>query len=83
MKDDVTLVAACRRSPVRTALFTVLPILLAGAQVLNGLFTDLALWIALAFAAVMVSYAAVYTQYNLARDRLEVLESGTTPRTAD
>lgn len=84
MKDDVTLLATCRRSPVRVALFLGLPLLLAAFQLLNSLVTELALWVALAFAVGMVSYATIYTRYLLARERLEVLEeSGATPPTAD
>jgi len=83
MKDDVTVLGTCRRSPVRMALFAALPLLLAAAQLLNSFATGLALWVALAFAAGMITYATIYTRYLLAQERLELLESGTTAPTAD
>lgn len=83
MQDDGTLVGSVRRSPVRMALFAVLPLVLAAAQVLNAALTAMDPLVGLGFAAAMVCYAVVYTRYHLAEDRLRVLEATTSPTAAD
>lgn len=83
MKDDVTLAGAARRSPVRVALFSVLPVVLAAAQLVNGAVTRLDPWVSVGFAVVMGCYAVVATRYLLAQDRLRVLESSGAHATAD
>lgn len=83
MKDDVTLVDAARRSPVRLGLFAALPVVLGGLQLANGALTALSPAVAAAFAAAMCCYAAVYTRFHLARERLAALEGEVAPATAD
>lgn len=75
-REDVTLWTAVRRSPVRTGVFVGLPLLLAVGQLLNALVTGFPLWVAVAFAAVMVAYAAMYVRLHHSRVRLHVLEHG-------
>lgn len=82
-KDDVTPRSAFRRSPVRMSLYVCVPLLLAVLQLANSLLTDLPVWVAAAFAVLMVSYAVMFTRYHVAQLRLEELESGPLQPTAD
>lgn len=77
-REDVTLWNAVRRSPARTGVFVGVPILLAVGQLLNALLTGFPVWAAVAFAAVMVGYAAMYVRLHHSRVRLHVLEHGAT-----
>ncbi|GAB3680044.1 hypothetical protein GCM10028857_02210 [Salinarchaeum chitinilyticum] len=74
-KEDVTLAASLRHTPVRTGLVAVVPVVLAIVQLLNGLFTELPIVVGVAFAAAMVTAAVVFTRHHLAQLRLEVLET--------
>lgn len=77
--EEVTFASAFRESPVRMAVFTLGPVVLAVAQLLNSVFAELALWASICFAATMVSYAVLYSRYHLAELRLRTLESDAVP----
>jgi hypothetical protein len=74
-KEDVTLAASLRHSPVRTGLVAVVPVVLAVVQLLNGIFTELPLVVGAAFAVTMTAAAVVFTRHHLAQLQVEVLES--------
>lgn len=67
--DRLTLADMFRTAPGRSALFSVLPVALGGAQVANSLFTGLSLGVSVPFAAGMVALAALLTRYRFARFR--------------
>lgn len=73
--DEVTLLSAFRRSPVRMTVFAAGPILLALAQLLNSLYAGLPAYVSSGFAALMVCYAALFSRYHVAQLRLESLET--------
>ena len=85
MADDNGLgfVDLLRDAPMRTLVFTVVPIGLAVAQLLNGFFTDLPMWAAGAFAVVMLASAVSLAQHHRAELRLERLEREIRPQRAD
>ena len=72
--DPPSLLETARTSPAETALFSVLPLAIAAAQLGIGAATDLHLGVATAFAAVMVGYAVLATRYNRTLVRLDALE---------
>lgn len=62
-----------RRAPIRTALLSAVPVLLAVIQVLNGYYFDAPLAVVAAFGAVMIGFAVVVTRYHISamrRDRI-------------
>lgn len=72
--DAPTLRETARSLPVQTALFSVLPVALAFAQLGIGAVTDLHIGYATAFAAVLVAYAVFATQHNRSVARLNALD---------
>lgn len=74
-KEDVTLSASLRQTPIRTGLVAVVPIVLAIVQILNGLFTELPIIVGVTFAAAMITSSVIFTRHHLAQLRVEVLES--------
>jgi len=82
-KGDVTLAASLRQAPVRTGLVAVVPVVLGVMQLLNSFFTELSVAVGVAFAALMISAAVVFTRHHLAQLRLEVLESRVHGNSAD
>lgn len=74
-KENVTLAASLRHSPVRTGLVAVVPVVLAVVQLLNGIFTELPFVIGAAFAITMIAAAVVFTRHHLAQLQVELLES--------
>ncbi|AGN02413.1 hypothetical protein L593_12370 [Salinarchaeum sp. Harcht-Bsk1] len=82
-KEDVTLAASLRHAPVRTGLVAVVPVVLGIVQLLNGLFTNLSVLVGVAFAAMMIASAVVFTRHHLAQLRLEVLETRVHTQSAD
>lgn len=82
-KEDVTLAASLRQTPVRTGLVAVVPVALGVVQLLNSFFTELPVVVGIAFAALMISAAVVFTRHHLAQLRLEVLESRAHAQPAD
>lgn len=70
-----------RTVPVRTVLFTVVPIVLAFAQVTNSVLNGLSFAVSIPFAIVMLGFAGIVTQYQFAQFRREELERSIfTPR---
>jgi hypothetical protein len=69
-----TLRETARSLPVQTALFSVLPVALAFAQLGIGAVTDLHIGYAGAFAAVLVGYAVLATRYNRSIAHLNALD---------
>jgi len=74
-KEDVTLFASLRKTPIRTGLVAVVPVVLAVVQLLNGLFTELPILVGVAFAAAMITASVIFTRHHLAQLRVEMLES--------
>lgn len=74
-KEDVTLFASLRRTPIRTGLVAIVPVVLAFVQLLNGFLTELPVLVGVAFAATMLTASVVFTRHHLAQLRVEVMES--------
>jgi hypothetical protein len=72
--DGPTLLDTARSLPVETALYSVLPVVLAMAQLGIGVATELHVCYAAVFATVMVTYATLATRYNRSLARLDGLE---------
>ncbi len=73
-KASVTFRELCRELPVQTGMFSFGPILLGIAQLWNGYAHQTALSFNALFAAVMVGFAVLITQYHLASFQLDKLE---------
>jgi hypothetical protein len=82
-EDHATLGDLLRVRPVQFLLCTVLPLALAGMQLLNSLVYDLSVLVSVPFAVVMVAFATVLTQYQLVRVRMTRLGATGWPATAD
>lgn len=63
-----------RQAPAQTFLLTVVPVLLAGAQLVNSLVTDLSFFVSVPFAIVLVGVALGLDQYHFARYRRITIE---------
>lgn len=66
----------CRTFPLRTGLFTVGPVAVGVAQLLNVALHGTAVWAAAAAAAVMCAFSVLVTSYHLARFRRRALVAG-------
>ena len=65
--EGFTLVDMFRAAPLRSALFTMVPVGLALMQLANSVFNDLSFMISIPFALVIVAFACLLTQYSFAR----------------
>ena len=76
MADDTKLTFAdlYHAAPAQTLIFTVVPIVLAAAQVINGIYTDLPMWAAGAFAVLMLASVVSLTRHHRAELHLARLE---------
>ncbi len=75
-KDGVAVADMFRSRPVQSAMVSVVPLLLAVAQLANGFFNDMPLLVSISFAAVMVPFAVLLTQYQYAQFRRQYVERG-------
>lgn len=73
-KEEVTLTGMVRETPVRSCLYTLVPVALAVAQLLNSYFHGLPWLASVPFAVVLIGYACLSTQYNLTQLRRRKLE---------
>lgn len=69
-----SLAALWREDPAETVVLTVIPVLLAGMQLVTGVFTDAPLAITLAFAGTLFAFAVVATGHRASRWRRRQLE---------
>lgn len=67
--DRLTLSDMFRTVPVRSAMFTALPVTLGGAQLANSLVNGLPFTVSVPFALGMLAFAALVTRYRFARFR--------------
>lgn len=74
-EDEVTLRASFRRSPFRTSVLTVLPVLVAVLQLANSVVGDLSIFVGLLVAMALIGAAVVFTRHHIARLRLESVEA--------
>jgi hypothetical protein len=65
----------CRTFPLRTGLFTVGPVAVGVAQLLNVALHGNALWAAVAATAIMCAFSVLITSYHLTRFRRRALTS--------
>lgn len=65
-----------RAEPAQHALLIAIPVIVAVAQLANSAVTDLSFGVSVPFAVVMIGFAGMLTQYNLARYRRKTLENG-------
>ena len=63
----------CRTFPVRTGLFTVGPVAIGLAQLLNATLNGAAVWVAVLATAVMCAFSVLVTGYHLAQFRRHTL----------
>lgn len=75
-KDDVTFSDMLRSNPIQSAMVSIVPLLLAVAQLANGYFTTMSVFVSMSFAVVVVSFAVLLTQYQYARFRRRHIERG-------
>lgn len=72
--ERLTLLDMFRAAPLRSALFTMVPLVLALMQIANSLFNDLSFVVSIPFALVILGFACLLTQYSLARFRRQQRE---------
>ena len=75
--------ALLRADPGRALLYSVAPVTVAVAQVLNALVHGVSALLPGLFALALVGFAVVATQYHVAAMRVEETWSATTEQTAD
>lgn len=68
-RDTPSFARMCRAFPVRTSLFTLGPLLVGAAQLLNALVHGSALLPVAAVALVMCAFSVLITNYHLASFR--------------
>ncbi|XVH30818.1 hypothetical protein ACNS7O_10510 [Haloferacaceae archaeon DSL9] len=73
-ENDVSISDLVRSDPVRSALLSFGPILLAGAQIANSYFNDLSFLASVPFAVAMVLIAVLLTQHHAAQYRRRRVE---------
>lgn len=73
-KDDVTVSDMFRSAPVRSAMVSVLPLLLVLGQFANSYFNGLSIFASTAFALTVTLFAVLLTQHQLAEFRLRHVE---------
>ena len=72
--DDTTFYDMFRANPVQSALVSTGPVLLAVAQLANGYFTEMSIFVSIAFAVVVVLFAGLLTQHQYAQFRRQYVE---------
>ncbi|MFB6109086.1 MAG: hypothetical protein ABEJ82_09670 [Haloplanus sp.] len=73
--DPATLVALFRAYPGRSAVLSVMPVVLAGAQSVNAVVHEVTSPFVVAFVVGMLAFAAGATSHSLASFRTEALEA--------
>lgn len=73
-KDDIAFSDMFRSTPVRSAIVSLVPVLLALGQLANSYVNGLSFSVSVPFAAVMVLFAGLLTQHNFAQFRRLYLE---------
>ncbi|WP_254862240.1 hypothetical protein [Halovivax gelatinilyticus] len=77
--DGLTHADMIRAEPVESAMYTIVPLGLALAQLGNSVINDLSFLLSVPFALVLVGYAVFLNQFNFARYRRERLERAIGP----
>ena len=75
-EGDVTFREMFRELPVQTSLFSFGPVLLAIAQLFNGVYYGTTLTYHALFGAVMIAFAVLVTRHHLVSFRIRRLERG-------
>lgn len=73
-KEDTAFFDMYRSNPVQSAMVSVVPLLLAVAQLANSYFTTMSIFVSISFAIVLVLFAVLLTQYQYARFRRQYVE---------
>lgn len=73
VSEDVTFTRMAAAYPVRTAIFTVGPLLFALVQLANGVFHDVPLWYVVAFVVLLLGFSVQLNRLHLATFRKAVL----------
>ncbi len=68
-QDEVAFSDMFRSTPVQSAMISLLPTLLALAQLANSYFNDLSFFVSIPFAVVMVLFGILLTQHHYAHFR--------------
>lgn len=63
-----------RSDPVQSAMVSIVPLLLAGAQLANSYFTSMSMLASVLFATVVVLFTVLLTQYQYAQFRRQYIE---------
>ena len=74
-RSDPSFLRMCRAFPMRTALFTLGPFVVAVTQVLNAFVHGGKLWLVAIVAAATVVFSVLVTNYHLAKFRRRRLSS--------
>lgn len=77
------LLALARADPGRTIVYSVGPVLIAAAQLLNAAYHDIGLAYPGLFALSLVVFAVIATQYHLAAHRVTEAWASATEQAAD
>lgn len=81
--DSPTLVEMLRENPIQSCLFITGTLVVAAVQLLNSFANDLSLIVSVPFAIVVLGFAALLLQYQLAQFQLTRLETNTVSQSAD
>lgn len=73
-KEDTAFSEMFRSNPVQSAMVSVLPLLLAVAQLAIGYFTNMSIFASISFAIVVVLFAVLLTQHQYAQFRRQFVE---------
>lgn len=77
-RDDTAFSDMFRSNPVQSAMVSLVPLLLALAQLANGYFNDMSIFVSISFAIVVVLFAVLLTQHQYARFRRQYAERNLT-----
>lgn len=81
--DSLTLLELLRTRPVQSGLLVVVPLAVAGVQLLNSYVNDLSLFVSVPFSVGLLAFSALALDHHLAQLRLRRLEEETTAHTAE
>jgi len=73
-KGDAAFSEMFRANPVQSAMVSVVPLVLAFAQLANSYFTTMSVFVSLSFAIVVGLFTVVLTQHQYARFRRRYVE---------
>lgn len=73
-KEDAAFSDMFRSNPVQSAMVSIVPLLLAFAQLANSYFTNMSILVSVSFTIVVVLFAVLLTQHQYAQFRRQYAE---------